>query len=296
MSNILPQVSRESLPGLYQSAGTTSATAQRGFSWGLGAYLIFLILGVLASYFSSGSPIGAIISAALFLLTLGILIGLRTMKPIDTWYNGRAVAESVKTRAWRWMMRADPYQDSPSIDSVTRQFIADLKVILGQNRSLGEKLASDAPLMTPVTEMMKSVRALPVSERLAVYLRDRVEDQASWYGRRTRENRSRSRMLFWASVVLHGIAIIMLLIQIWKPSFRLPVEVIATAASSVLTWLQAKKHNEQSASYALAAHEISLVRGEAVGISSETDLSDYVVNAETAFSREHTQWAARKNE
>ena len=68
------------------------------------------------------------------------------------------------------------------------------------------------------------------------------------------------------------------------------------AASSVLTWLQAKKHNEQSASYALAAHEISLVSGEAVGISSEMDLSDYVVNAETAFSREHTQWAARKNE
>ena len=296
MNNICPEVSRDSLPALYQAAGTTSARAQRGFFRGLSAYLILLIFGVLTSFLSSQSPIAAIISAALFLLTLGILIGLRTIKPIETWYNGRAVAESVKTRAWRWMMRADPYQDSPSIDEVTRQFIADLKEILGQNRSLGRRLASDANLMTPVTDVMKSVRSLPVSERLVVYIRDRVEDQASWYGRKTRENRNRARIFFWASVVLHGTAIIMLLIQIWKPSSKLPVEVVATSASSVLTWLQAKKHNEQSASYALAAHEISLVRGEAVGISSEIDLSDYVVNTEAAFSREHTQWAARKNE
>ncbi|MEO1352240.1 MAG: DUF4231 domain-containing protein [Cyanobacteria bacterium J06635_15] len=48
-------------------------------------------------------------SALLFLVTLAILIGLRVKRPDDIWYNGRAVAESVKTRTWRWVMRAEPY-------------------------------------------------------------------------------------------------------------------------------------------------------------------------------------------
>ena len=67
-------------------------------------------------------------------------------------------------------------------------------------------------------------------------------------------------------------------------------------ASAVLSWLQAKKHRELSTSYSLAAHEIVLIKGEVVSIQTESNLSDFVMNSENAFSREHTQWAARKND
>ncbi|MGY8905810.1 MAG: SLATT domain-containing protein [Pseudomonadales bacterium] len=70
---------------------------------------------------------------------------------------------------------------------------------------------------------------------------------------------------------------------------------VATGASAVLTWLQAKKHNELNSSHSLAAHEIVLIKSEAESVESEKSLSDFVVNSESAFSREHTQWSARKN-
>lgn len=62
-----------------------------------------------------------------------------------------------------------------------------------------------------------------------------------------------------------------------------------------LTWLQAKKHNELNSSYSLAAHEIVLIKSEAELVDSDKALSNFVVSSESAFSREHTQWTARKN-
>ncbi len=88
----------------------------------------------------------------------------------------------------------------------------------------------------------------------------------------------------------------MLLYRIKDPSFSFPVESVAVAAGAVLTWLQAKKHNELNSSYALAAHEIVLIKGESLDVETEQNLSAFVLDSENAFSREHTQWTARKVE
>ncbi len=91
-------------------------------------------------------------------------------------------------------------------------------------------------------------------------------------------------------------AIAMLLYRIKEPTISLPIEVIATAAAAALTWLQAKKHNELNSSYTLTTHEIVLIKGESDAIHDENQLSEYVINSEAAFSREHTQWVARKGD
>jgi hypothetical protein len=237
---------------------------------------------------------GAIASAALFLITLGILIALRVKRPDDLWYNGRAVAESVKTRAWRWVMRAEPYEDTENIEIVSKQFINDLKAILTQNQSLSEVFNSNAGIHSSISETMYHIRALPVVERLEIYKEQRIKDQANFYSTKSLFNKTRARQLFWVSVSLHSVAVAMLLYRIKDPIPNLPIEVVATAAGAVLTWLQAKKHNELNSSYALTAHEIVLIKGEALSVKNEKDLSEFVLDSETAFSREHTQWAARK--
>ena len=79
-------------------------------------------------------------------------------------------------------------------------------------------------------------------------------------------------------------------------SIELPIEVFATIASSILTWTQSKKHNELYYSYSLTLHEIALIRAEVIDIKTDEDFSDYVINCENAFSREYTQWYARKND
>lgn len=284
----------DTLPGLYQSANQASLSSQSIYFWGLRIYLVFLVTAALVSFLWPKDWQGAIASAVLFLITLGILIALRVKRPDDLWYNGRAVAESVKTRSWRWVMKAEPYEDTANIEIVSKQFISDLKTILSQNRSLSGVLHTSAGIKEPISEAMKTIRSLPVEKRLDIYKKQRIDDQASWYSLKSQFNKRRAHQWFWVSVGLHSIAIIMLLYRIKEPYIDLPVGTVATAASAVLTWLQSKKHNELNSSYALTAHEIVLVKGDALSVKSEKELAEFVLNSETAFSREHTQWAARK--
>lgn len=286
------------LPGLYQSANHSSIIEQKKYFNGIGWYLILLIVAALFAFFSDGEPepVLKIIATILFLATLSIMIWLRVSRPDDIWYNGRAVAESVKTRSWRWMMRAEPYIDCEKLEIMRKHFVNDLKTILKQNESLIGKLGIDASIEDPITEKMIEVRNLDLQKRFNLYRRERITNQALWYTKKSKFNKKRAGFWFWTTVVLHAIAIILLLINIYQADLKLPIEVIAVAASSVLTWLQAKKHNELSSSYSLTAHEIILIKSETTIIENEEEFSEYIMNCENAFSREHTQWFARKNE
>ncbi len=290
------EINSDELPGLYQSANQASLNAQENYFRGLRWYLILLICAAFVSYARPSDIVGALLSAGLFLVTLGILIFIRVQRPDDTWYNGRAVAESVKTRSWRWMLRAEPYEDCENIEIVSKQFINDLKAILDQNKSLSHHLQSTSAAKDPISQTMRLVRSYSVEERLSIYVDQRVQNQIEWYWHKASFNKRRAKQWFWVSVFLHAAAIAMLLYRIKDPTLTLPVEVIATAASAALTWLQAKKHNELNSAYALTAHEIVLIKGESDAVHNEEQLSEYVLNSETAFSREHTQWVARKGD
>jgi len=289
------------LPGLYIAADKLAIDSQKNYYLCLKLYLSLLIVAAAVSFGAGAIDdkvakiIGAGASAFFFLFTLGILIGLRMQKPDDTWYNGRAVAESAKTRAWRWMMCAEPYGSSEKDDSgVSNRFIDDLKMILDQNLILAAKLSADDVTKPPISDVMKRVRSLPVEERSEIYRSERCEDQLKFYSSKEAFNRSRAKLWFWISVCLHAAAIVMMLIRIVNTELTLPVEVISTAAGGVLTWLQAKKHNELASSYSLTAYEISTIFEKNTTISVAKDLSDFVLSSEAAFSREHTQWAARR--
>jgi hypothetical protein len=286
------------LPGLYQSADTASVNEQKKYFKGITWYLILLIIAALFAYIADDypNPIFKILSTVLFLVTLFIVIWLKVSRPDDIWYNGRAVAESVKTRSWRWMMRAEPYVDSENVEIMRKHFVNDLKTILKQNESLIGKLGIIASVEDPISETMIEVRKLDLSERFNFYKKERITNQALWYTKKAKFNKSKSEFWFWSTVGLHAVSIILLLYNIYEPKLKLPIEVIAVVASSVLTWLQSKKHNELSSSYSLTAHEIVLIKSETTRIETESDLSDYIMNCENAFSREHTQWFARKNE
>ena len=289
-------VNDEDLPGLYQAADGASLRAQSWYFWALGVYLVLLVCAAFVSFLWPTNIQGALASAVLFLITLGILVGLKVKRPDDIWYNGRAVAESVKTRSWRWMMQAEPYQDIRSHEVTSKQFISDLKSILSQNRSLSRELTSSVGVLDPISEKMNIIRGLTLQERLMVYQEQRIKKQADWYSGKSLFNKRRAFQWFCASIALHSAAILMLLYRIKDPGASVPVEVIATAAGAVLTWLQAKRHSELNSSYGLTAHEIVLIKGEALAVKTEKELSEFVVNSESAFSREHTQWAARKSD
>ena len=193
-------------------------------------------------------------------------------------------------------MRAEPYSDADDITIEKKRFISDLKEILKQNQSLSDLLETEDIPNETISTKMSDIRGQSIPQRLEIYKERRIDDQVKWYAKKANYNKTRSRRWFTVSLVFHAAAIVMLLFKIKNPVAKLPVEVIATATGGVLTWIQAKKHNELNASYSHTAHEIMLIKAEAISIVSEDDFSMYVLNTENAFSREHTQWIARKSD
>lgn len=289
-----PRLPKKAMPGLYRAASQASRHSQSIYFWCLGSYLVLLVCAALVSFLWPANVIGALSSAILFMVTLAILVGLRIKRPDDIWYNGRAVAESVKTRMWRWVMRAEPYA-MDNAEAAYTKFTDDLREILRQNQNLSQYLSTQTVVSVAISKEMEAVRALSVAERIALYRRERIEAQASWYEKQAKANRAQARRWFWVSVVLHSIAILLLLFRVASPTQSLPIEVISTAAGAALTWLQSKKFNELGSSYTLTANEIALMLSDAALVKDEQELSALVLDSETAFSREHTQWAARKN-
>jgi hypothetical protein len=286
------------LPGLYQIADSASQKEQRKYLSSIIGYLCLLIVAALFAYFSADcpDPILKIISSLLFGLSLCIMIWQRVSKPDDTWYNGRVVAESVKTRSWRWMMRAEPYADCEQMEIMRKHFINDLKTILKQNESLIGKLGIEASIKEPISEKMIQIRSLSIEDRFKIYRTERITNQALWYTQKAKYNKKQSFLCLLVTIGLHLAAIILLLYNIKEPHLKLPIDILAVGASSALTWIQSKKFNELSSSYSLTAHEITLMRAEATFFSNENAFSTYIMNCENAFSREHTQWFARNNE
>lgn len=287
------QMDESDYPLLYQAADNASLKAQTTYFRSIQIYLVLLVAAAVTTYLWPESTYGAIASAALFFSTLMILVGLHIKKPVDIWYNGRAVAESVKTRSWRWIMKAEPYHNDSQQNAETK-FLEDLKHILQHNRALSAYL--DSPSGNGITEKMKNFRQLSWEERLKLYSKHRIQNQANWYSMKAAFNKKRARMWLVTAIILHAAAIMLLLYKINAPTLSLPIEVIAVIASAVLTWIQAKKHSELNSSYSLAAYEITLIAEEASHVNSDASLSDYILNSEAAFSREHTQWVARKSD
>lgn len=92
-------------------------------------------------------------------------------------------------------------------------------------------------------------------------------------------------------------AIVTVLLRIAKPDWvMLPTEPLIVLAASFIGWIQIKKFNELASAYALTAHEIGILQPRLDEIDDENAFSDFVNEAELAFSREHTQWVARQHQ
>lgn len=90
-----------------------------------------------------------------------------------------------------------------------------------------------------------------------------------------------------------GIAI---LCQFWDNHYVLNIASMLTTISIMLIgWSQIKKYDELSESYDFTAKEIENLKNKATEIQDECSFGHWIENAETAFSREHTMWAARIN-
>lgn len=280
-------------PALYQSASDLSERSQKAFFRCFLSHMVLLAIASAMSVANSSCAEVAILQALVLIGALGCAIYLFFVRPERHWYSGRAVAESIKTSTWRYVTRAEPFNNSDEFDR--HNFRLKLKAIVEQNKEISGLLVTHLDGVQN-SDAMERLRQTTATQRLDYYRTHRIVEQQTWYANKAGTNRKKVNRYFIALLLTIGFSIFLSIAKVRYPTAPYwPTDFFVTVAAALLSWIQAKRFQELSVSYSLAAHEISLIREQAATPMNENDFSKFVGDAENAFSREHTQWIARKD-
>ena len=282
-------------PALFRASDSASMKAQSTYMKAIKAHIAFMVVGAALTINPLPNTEYSVFNAFIFLCALSISILIASRKYERGWYSGRAVAESVKTASWRYMMKAEPFANSKKKKQTNSLFRETLDEILKTNNQLGDLLGGALSAEEQITQEMEKTRAQDFNNRKAFYLRHRIDEQREWYAKKSEENQRKGNRFFYLLILLQSLAIICVLSRVAFHDWALwPTEVFVVGAGGVVTWTQLKRFQELSAAYGLTAHEIGLIKGKLADADTEQEFSEFVRDAENAFSREHTQWAAKQ--
>jgi hypothetical protein len=289
-------------PAVFLAADRASAGAQRKYLSLTRGTLILLVAGAGFAAASPAVPTNcvkpafAVTSAVLLAASLLLTLYLRAQKPEQLWYGGRAVAESAKSMAWRYMTGATPYVvDLPAAEA-DRKFVLALESIIKERKQLAFGFGGEFSQQPQITARMRAVRAGTLMERMQTYLAQRISDQRTWYGNQARSNRSAENGYFGVVFVSQLAALVAAIALVRWPGSNLRLTgFFASLAGTLIAWVQLKQHKELAQSYAVAELELGFIEEKARHIATEQEFSDFVSDAENAISREHTLWIARRD-
>jgi hypothetical protein len=302
MSNATPriEINASDFPALFWISGRAAMRSQKTYLWLVRINLAAMIL--CAASTSVSVAVRDIRVACAILGTCAIAIALivtvltKVLECDRVWFGARAVAESTKTIAWRYMANAAPYSASLSPQEVDDLFTREVGSIVHGRAWLSCAIGGVEAAGPQITNKMREVRAQSLDVRKQLYIEYRIKDQQRWYARESQRNR-RATMVWWTVIgICQAIAIIAGMLLVRWPDFNVNfASILSSLATVFLAWLQVKRHQELSHAYGMATHELSLIIEKAAYVKTDEDLSRFVMDSENAISREHTAWVARRD-
>jgi hypothetical protein len=279
------------LPAFFKDGDAAAAAGQK---WTL-RYTVGRLFGaVLAavggaiSWKTDRVDIAACVIAAGFLIALVSEISAGAHQPERLWYEGRALAESAKTLAWRYVVCAEPFPESLSIAQADALIHHRLREIARAAENV--PLRPEGPLLTPG---MTALRRAPFEQRKEAYLSGRTDDQRRWYHGKAIFNRRASMAWRLAMVVAEIVAVFLAALRIfggWSIDFA---GILAAVIAAAAAWVGVKQYASLAAAYSTAALELTFQLHKLRGVS-ESEWAHVVATAENAISREHTLWLASR--
>ncbi|MFE9925759.1 DUF4231 domain-containing protein [Streptomyces sp. NPDC005774] len=290
-------MARNDLPGLYRAASDTSRRGQKTHIRLTRLRLSMAILAALAGTLSTTSSISpgsrriyASFSIAFFTGALVAEILLLKERPDRSWYGGRALAESIKTLAWRFSVCSAPFPKEMQLDEAERLFRRKLRELLSLH---SVRLMSNVDPL--VTENMAAIRASSLSERMECYIKYRIDAQCVWYADNSNKSERAAKRWKILLLLLEALGLVTALLVLLDYSFLDFSGVLAALIIAGVAWVEVRQFDSVAEAYALTSLELSLIRHSVAEVSTEQSWSTYVHSAEQGISREHTMWLAKRS-
>ncbi|WP_433555794.1 DUF4231 domain-containing protein [Pseudonocardia xinjiangensis] len=283
------------LPGLFHAADRASLAAQRRFLIAsrlrLGLLVAAAVSGALTLMNHRAIDFAAVGTVVALLGSAVVELWLLKDRPERTWYDGRALAESAKTTAWRFAVAGAPFGAALDARTAERLLADQLMALLRDAPSSSIGLTSGMAITTP----MRTLRASDLEHRRATYVRERIDDQISWYATKARQNERHGSYWRIALLTVEATGVVAALFRATGHIRFDLAGIVAAVAAAFVAWLSLKQHESLARAYAFAANELAIASTRLHTAHDETGWSTEVDNAEQAISREHTMWRASRS-
>lgn len=235
------------------------------------------------------------------IITLFLALTLKLVMKIvgwdKQWYDSRAVAESMKTATWRYLIGAKPFGLEHKQDEIDKKFVEEVNSIIKSRPSIQRAMSTCLASGKQISDRMREVRKMTdIEEKKKIYLQGRVENQKNWYANKAKYNGRREQLWFAFIIIAEVLAILLAFYMLnAKSNIFNPIGVITTLAGIFVAWTETKRFRELSQSYTLAAQELASAASLIENVHDQTSLAIYVDDTENAISREHTMWCAKRS-
>lgn len=279
------------LPPSYHLADQTSLSGQNASVRNIRIQLSLLLVAGIASAVSWKTgrlDVAALIAGAAFVGAASFRFNSLSTSPHQRWYEGRAAAESIKTLAWRYATGASPFP-------IATEETAAAELFAGQVREVASDLKSVQlrPGGGDITDSMRELRHMDLSDRRSIYLGARIVDQEHWYSGKAQWNAQRAQL--WSRITLGAESVGA--VGAFLAGFGvIHIDVFGLAgalAAVTAAWLETKQHDSLASAYGVAAAELRSIATLLQEGMAEDEWARRASDSEEAISREHTLWRAR---
>lgn len=282
------------LPGVHRAANEASLRGQLRYvrlsALRLSALLVAAVAGAVHIVGVTLDVLGAVMLAG-FAAAAFAEFALIWFQPERDWYAGRAVAESVKTLAWRFAVQGEPFGPSIDLEAAKGLLRERTRAVVARGRDRVRLEVGEAV----TTAAMVSLRRQPFETRRASYVAFRTRAQWRWYADKAHFNEVRATR--WRFGLLGGelLAVVLSAVAVGRDRPADFAGIAAAVVASAAAWLGLKQYSQLTSAYRAAAAELGI---QADGLLSvgEPDWPQAVADSEEAISREHTMWLASRGE
>jgi hypothetical protein len=281
-------------PPLRNAANKASISAQRTFLWLNRFQLTLLTSAAFISGIEFKNPEHQHDKAwgvfAIMLSALAVTTVLRIGKFDDRWFRCRAYAENFKSLVWQYVMSVNSANDASE-----REYLNSISHLSGRLPDLQKEFARFGVAGKLITDWMRKAREFPIEQKLTIYHTLRIDDQTTWYSDKAKFNSRKEGEWFWSIVVIEFLAVAGAALQANELLQFNPVSGIAAISTALIAWSQIKRFSDLSTSYAIAAADLCQIAESHRKVENQEELDVLVQQIETAVSREHSMWLARRS-
>ncbi|WP_440951588.1 DUF4231 domain-containing protein [Methanococcoides sp. FTZ1] len=233
-------------------------------------------------------------SAIVIIFFIGIIIQLHYNKKQfeRKWFEFRAVAESIKSLAWQYAAGCGNFCEENNAEMLFLQQIKQIKETYKVNPD--PKITSSG-ILDEKKQSMEKIRKMKWEEKREAYIKERIDDQITWYTDKAKLNKKYSTIYENIIIGLQFIVIFVGIVLVYTHVNGAPVlALVVTLITGIIGWSRSKQYAELVDPYQNAARELNEIRQEIELVEEELSFQRLVLNAEQAISREHTMWLVNR--